>query len=429
MKPGFSEPKPGFDELTTMHPSQPSRTTVWSIQALCLIVALASWRFGLASPAAKRPAEYLPIPYRPVREIPRTTPLVISPLYDDVEVVGDDDLAAVLAKIRPVFPPERLKPNYVEHALRTWSIHAKFADPRALSGEELKDFLTDHGKYLASWGERIKPLLEPRRDGVAVRWGKEECASIHHDHWLACLTEAGVSLDEPVFIAGRKPQTIADVLEQALSDFRLDDVEVEWSALAFGLWIVPQKSWTTRSGREISFDLIAERLMRGHKKFGTCAGTHRVYSLMALVRLDDEYSILPASCREEVLNHLREVRDLIAASQFPDGHWPSNWALGAVAVEQPIEDELFKQVIATGHHLEWLAIAPEELHPPREQILKAARWAIETTMNQTAEDIAERYTFFSHVGNALALWRKSHPHDFWAAYFSNRPEPPIDEPN
>ena len=37
-----------------------------------------------------------------------------------------------------------------------------------------------------------------------------------------------------------------DVLQEALRDFRLDETEVEWSALAFGLWIAPQKTWTTR---------------------------------------------------------------------------------------------------------------------------------------------------------------------------------------
>ena len=88
----------------------------------------------------------------------------------------------------------------------------------------------------------------------------------------------------------------------------------------------------------------------------------------------------------------------------------------------PIDDPLFKKVIATGHHLEWLAIAPKELHPPREMILKAADWVIKTTTEQTDKEIGERYTFFSHVGNALALWRKTHPADFWMKWQAEHPE-------
>ena len=285
-----------------------------------------------------------------------------------------------------------------------------------MSGESLKDYLVDHGQWLTAWGswkrKTAESLIQDVPNGVSIRWGKEEGTSVHHDHWLACLTEAGISIDEPVFTPSSR-KTVADVLREALRDFRLDETEVEWSAMAFGFWIAPQREWTTRTGRTVSFDMLAERLMRGHKRFGVCSGTHRIYSLMILIRLDEEHHILTHEMREKSLEHLRDVRDLIAVSQFEDGHWPSNWSDGADSLSKPIDDPLFKRVIATGHHLEWLALAPKELHPPREMILKAADWVIKTTTEQSDKEIGERYTFFSHVGNALALWRKTHPADFW----------------
>lgn len=360
--------------------------------------------------------------FAPVVSVPRETPLVIEPLYDDADVVSDDDLAAVLDKVQPRFSHEKLKPNFVEHALRTWWLKAKFANPKVMSGEALKEFLTNHGEYLASWGDKMAPLLQDETTGVAIRWGKEEGASVHHDHWLACLTEAGIGLHDTVFTPVRSRE-VSDVLQQALRDFRLDETEVEWSAMAFGLWIAPQKSWTTRDGRTVSFDLLADRLMRGHKRFGVCSGTHRLYSLIVLIRLDDEHDILSDAMRERIMNHMKAVRDLIAVCQFEDGHWPSNWSDGADALKKPIDDELYKQVIATGHHLEWMAIAPEELHVSRDQIRKAAAWCIKTTRQQSASDIAMRYTFFSHIGNALALWRNTHPADFWMKWQAEHPQP------
>lgn len=371
-------------------------------------------------------------PMTPVA-IPRETPLIIEPLYDDPEVVSDEELAAVLAKVQPKFwskqdptkPMPGLKPNYVEHALRTWWIKAQFQDPAVMSGQDLKDYLVDHGKWMTAWSgwkrKHASSLIQDTVDGVSIRWGKEDGTSVHHDHWLACLTEAGVPLDEPVFTPSAR-KTIADVLQEALRDFRLDETEVEWSAMAFGFWIAPQKEWVTRSGRLVSFDMLAERLMRGHMRFGVCSGTHRVYSLMVLVRLDDDFHILSSPVREQTLQHLRNVRDLIAVSQFEDGHWPSNWSDGADAVKKPVDDPLYKKVIATGHHLEWLAIAPKELHPPHEMILKAADWVIQTTTEQTEKEIGERYTFFSHVGNALALWRHTHPADFWMTWEAGHPK-------
>ena len=391
------------------------------VQLIVVVGIVASLAAGSTQTRQKLLTEVGGTRFAPVVEITRESPLIIEPLYDDPRVVSDEDLAAVLLKVQPRFPHEKLKPNFVEHALRTWWLKAKFADPKVMSGEALKEFLTDHGQYLASWGESIPPLLQDESTGVAIRWGKEEGASVHHDHWLACLTEAGIGLHESVFTPSRSRE-ISDVLQEALRDFRLDEAEVEWSAMAFGLWIAPQKTWTTRDGRVLSFDLLADRLMRGHKRFGVCSGTHRLYSLVVLLRLDDDFDVLSDETRERIMGHLRTVRDLIAVCQFEDGHWPSNWSDGEPALKDPIDDELYKKVIATGHHLEWMAIAPLELHVSREQILKASAWCVRTTKEQSASDIAGRYTFFSHIGNALALWRKTHPADFWMKWEAEHPD-------
>ena len=83
-------------------------------------------------------------------EINRNEPLEVAPLYDEPEVVSDEDLAAVLYQIQPAFKPEDLKPNSVEHALRTWRVKAKFQEPGVMSGEEMRDFLLDYGRFALS---------------------------------------------------------------------------------------------------------------------------------------------------------------------------------------------------------------------------------------------------------------------------------------
>ena len=369
----------------------------------------------------------------PTVPIARREPLRITSFYDDPELVSDEELANVLRQIQPRFAGKNLKPNYVEHALRAWGVDATFRDKSVMSGEQMVEFLVNHGKYMASWGEKTPPLLQEEPTGVSIRWGKEVGASVHHDHLLACLTEAGITLEEKVYLPNHHIRNMGDVLQQALRDFRLDERETEWSVMAYGLWLPPVKSWKNNQGRTITFNELAERQMRGALPLGVCHGTHRVYSLMVLIRLDDEFQILEDTTRAQILQHLRHVRDLIIASQMPDGHWPSNWSDGAAAVKNPVEDELFRQVIATGHHLEWLAIAPEELHPPREQIRKAARWLIDTTIKQSRSDILDKFTFFSHAGNSLALWRKTRPADYWKAWERQNPDegtqpPPVEEP-
>lgn len=409
-----------------------TQTNRWAALALVQFAALVLGTMGWALPGrwsvpasvdtAARAPEAAIVPLR------RNEPLTITPLHDDPGVVSREELAEVLRRIIPRMPRKQLKPNHVEHALRTWSQAATFRDPRAISGAELKEFLTNHGEFLASWGAEQQPLLVDRPTGVAVHWGKDACASVHHDHLLACVTEAGVKLDEPIYTLGHTDRRMVHLLREALADFKLDEAEVEWSALAFGLWLPPQQTWTTRSGRVLSFDLLAERLMRGSCRFGVCLGTHRVYSLMVLWRLDEEYHILSPTIRNAVWEHLLEVRDQIAASQFEDGHWSSNWPQGADALTNPANDELYKQIIATGHHLEWLALAPAELHPPKEQIYRAARWCRETLRKQTDAQVASNYTFLSHVGVALSLWRKTTPCEFWVRWEAEHPEEGRDVP-
>ncbi|QDT64352.1 hypothetical protein [Calycomorphotria hydatis] len=354
--------------------------------------------------------------------IPREKPLVIEPLYDDPSVVSFEDLALVLEKIRPKFEQRELSPNYVEHALRSWGAYAKFKDPSVMSGEQMVEFLTDHGKYMQSWGSDHESLLINRDKGIAIRWGKEPGQSVHHDHWLACLTEAGVSIDTPIWGPGRHDSTLRDALYEAMRDFQVDEIETEWSAMAFGLWLPPaENGFRTGTGRWVDFDLLAKRLVRGHKRFGVCSGTHRVYSMMVLLRLDDEFSILSPTVRDEVYGYLANVRDLMIDSQMEDGRSPAGWAYGADAIEHADEEYEYRQVIATGHHLEWLAIAYPELHPPRDVIRRAAQWLVKNVCETPQENISSMYTFYSHVGNALALWRNTHPAIFWEEWRKTHP--------
>ena len=395
---------------------RPSLFVILVVQCLTVGAFAVAWAMGRPEAKAVVETEILNRDSFQHVSVPREKPLRIEPLYNRPDLVSDEDLIAVLKQVQPRFPRKGLKPNHVEHALRTWGIGAEFRDPAVLSGKEMYEFLTDHGKYINSWGQEIAPLLQDVSTGVSIRFDRAEGGSIHHDHWLACLTEAGVGLNDPVYSPGRKNATIRTVLDQALRDFRLDERETEWTALGFGLWIAPQKEWIGGDGRHYSFDLISQRLRRGQKELGVCSGTHRVYSLMALIRLDDQFDILSDAEHKNAWGYLESVRDRITESQFLDGHWPSNWPDGQAAIEKPVEDELKNTVIATGHHLEWLSIAPKELHPPEEKIQRAMQWVIKTTKELPQEKILENYTFFSHIGSATAMWRKTSPEAAWEAW-------------
>ena len=54
-------------------------------------------------------------------------------------------------------------------------------------------------------------------------------------------------------------------------------------------------------------------------------------------------------------------------------------------------------------------------------IRKAARWIIDDTTAKSREKIQESFTFYSHVGNALALWRNTSPPEFWHEWEKKHP--------
>ena len=342
-------------------------------------------------------------------------PFQIEPLYDDPSVVSDEELRDVLAKVRPLFDRTTLQPNYVEHALRAWGSTIEFNDPAVMDGPEMVAFLTDYGAHLASW-DRVpdaRPLIVEQPGGIGINWGREPGVSVHHDHWLASLTEAGLPLDTPIFGPNRRGDTLNDALQEAIRDYDPNERETEWSVMAFGFWLPPDHTaWTNGEGRRVDFNLLAETLMRGDMRFGVCGGTHRVYSLMVLLRIDDQTRILDPAMREAVYEHLRVVRDRITLNQNEDGSWGTNWP-SETRLPRPLEEPLSRQVIATGHHLEWLAIAYPDLQPNRDAVRRAADWLVKTVREVPQDEVMSQYTFYSHVGNALALWRKTRPADAW----------------
>ena len=146
---------------------------------------------------------------------------------------------------------------------------------------------------------------------------------------------------------------------------------------------------------------------------------------MALLRLSEENGgvLLTSVTRDKVMEFLHGAKELMIASQDPDGSWPPNWHEGAAAAaNRDPNEKVYRRVIATGHHLEWLAIAPQELHPPHEDIVRAAKWVIKNTLETPQEQIDGSYTFYSHVGNSLALWRKTSVPNFWQTWRNSHPE-------
>ena len=341
------------------------------------------------------------------------TPRVVLPRHDLPQVVSDTQLGLVLRKLRPQFRRANPQINHVDHALRCWGVEVMFADEKFLSGDEMRRLLTDQNAFAAAWGDKTRPLLIAKDNGIAVRTQQGQASASHVDHTLATLAECGTPLDFPIHAAGANA-TLRDLLHRAIDTFDINQHEYEWTALALALYANDGRPWLTATGERVDFDRLARRIMRQRYGQGVCYGNHRLYSLTILLRVDDEQDILSDVARRDVMDHLREATRILVGNQHADGYWDKNWhnlKADAKDEDMALGGPLPRRILATGHALEWWAMAPEELHPPQDTLVRAGQWLVREIETMSDKSIADNYTFLSHAGRALSLWRGETPAD------------------
>lgn len=347
----------------------------------------------------------------------REEPLRIRPLYDCPDVVSDEQLHAALLKMRPrLYGPKTLLAD-VDHALRFWGPEATFDDPQFASGADLLRLLTDSRRFAELYESREPSALYDTPYGVCCRVKEGLASTSHTDHTLACLSEVGTPLSCPV-VTPNRTTTFRAMIEHALHDFNPCQTEYEWSAKIFALFLPPTTRWRSAEGQMLSFDLLADRIMREELPHGVCAGTHRLFTLTAYLRLDEEQRILSPGMRTRVEQFLKDANKRLVANQHPDGFWNTDWPFAPPASAEPTResgDQLHFRIIVTGHALEYWAIAPKSLQPPRKTVVAGAGWILRTLETLPDDDLRKNFSFLTHAVRALTLWRGHEPFEAWQA--------------
>jgi hypothetical protein len=129
---------------------------------------------------------------------------------------------------------------------------------------------------------------------------------------------------------------------------------------------------------------------------------------------------------QEITDYLAGMTKRLVDHQHPDGFWNANWPQSkppgpASEVEG---NRIMDQILATGHALEWWSMSPESLHPPRHVIVTAGQWMVRTIDDLSEDEVRQYYTFLSHAGRALALWRSRDPADVVRGPLSPGPQSP-----
>lgn len=368
----------------------------------------------LAAALAAHRAAWTPRPVPEVR-FPDNVPHTVAPRFDDPRVVTDFQLYQVLERMKPHRKP--VHTNAWLHALRLWGPNAAFGDSAHVDGAEIRDFLLNDAAFQQYAGNGAAPLFDMEENRVVIHpwfsWDDErDFASAHTDDVLATFGEIGLPLDTPLFTR-RGTTTVGAAVASSLARFHRKQLEYEWSAITYARYVFPVLAWTNQYGQRIDAKALIDELIDHPPREGVCAGTHRLEALVVLLAADDQCRALPWPLRHRILLHLAQTSARLAANQHADGYWTRDW--GATS-GTPEEDEIGGRILATGHHLEWQALAPQEVQLPRESIIRAAQWLVRAVTELDDRAIDAHYGPFTHAARALCLWRSRDPFEVWSRH-------------
>lgn len=298
-------------------------------------------------------------------------PVAVPPIAEAIWSDSSPEAATLRSLIeQPIIASYDL--GTLVHALRIFGL-GPTNDPQLKSGADIVQALTQSNSLVET--EQSTPILFQTRYGVRY-WlptrGSAEFVNgeSHRDIVLATLGESRLPLTTPL-IAGTTQHELRDVLSDSIAHFHLDQDELEWTAIAYAIYLGPRGHWHNRDGQRYDFNDVTRELLSRPTVEASCGGTHLLYALSIIARVNEQHKILADQVAVLVHDHLSTFVARALGAQSPDGSWDLGWNL-----DQPppafLRTSLTK-LHMTGHVLEWLQYVPQQHQPHPEVFERGAK--------------------------------------------------------
>lgn len=323
----------------------------------------------------------------------------VSPLrlWDNERIEVDLSPDRVHAALARVAQHDYLRWNQLTHGLRLWGPDAD--GPGKWTGKSMLDVIDSAEESQRAFG--FAPHLLNRNGlhfGHRIVEEKPQ-GEKHLDETVATLGEIGIPSDRPIRVWDQTA-TVADGVRAAMSNFSLDQ-ELDFTPVVFALYLPPQRTWTNKFGETFSFDAMCQRMCERPLGEGNCGGCHRMYSLAMVLAADRQHEILSGVSRRNVRSKLLQALDALRRSQRADGSWDALWFDPAKAAP---EKDLEGKIMATGHTLEWMAIAPRDIIDDPKMVSRACEALLKLVLAAPRESLRDDYNYYTHAASALKLW-------------------------
>jgi hypothetical protein len=351
-------------------------------------------------------------------------PIQIEPIPGLKDCVSDEQLLVALNAALPLWHPPSV-PSLV-HELKLWGKDAVFTKEQ-VGGEGrvglmmLETLLSDPlcrkhtvilgdgdgGPYLIDSPYGIHPIQSGSYDAVEYR------AETHFGKLMMLMGLANVPLSTPVTTTSGRAGTLVDLLQDTIMNFGWEQ-ELEFVGCALAYWLPPERSWSNKFGETFTFDDLMNWLLAEPLGKGCCGGTHLPYTVVTLLRVDEQVSVLDLKVRTKAEQYLRHLADVLEKTQNPDGTWSRDW--GESGQDGFLySDTVLDNITIAGHHLEWIALVDEKYRPSKDCI----RRAVVSVVDQVGRLRPSGYRSFktilpcSHAAKAMCLMRDAEPYQIW----------------
>jgi hypothetical protein len=296
------------------------------------------------------------------------------------------------------------------HLIRLWMSPAARSEKNAAEARRLISVLLDTKRFQEEYRTPF-PFLVRTRYGARFAekdlFPRAEDGQFRESHvglTLSVLGEIGVSASTPIQTE-QGPNTLHDVVNDLVANFS-SDMEQDWPTVALAFYLPRAREWQNKFGEAFSFDGQVEKLAsRPLGKGSSCAGTHTLYTLATLLNIDAQVQILSNGSRLKARQVLETARTQLEQSQLASGSWGVTWADGAAERHSYAEWSWnrTREVLVTGHHLDWMTIVPEELRVRPASLERAVEFVARQTSACDRAMFSRNVCPFTHGPRAIAL--------------------------
>ncbi len=238
----------------------------------------------------------------------RELPLQVEPASGFEDCVTDEQLLVALKASLPLWHPPTV-PSLI-HELKLWGKDAVFTKEQVggegRTGKMMVETLLsdplcrdntvrlgdgDGGPYLIDSPYGIHPIQSGSYDAVEYR------AESHYGKLTMLMALAGMPLSTPVTTSSGRVGTLADVLQDTIMNFGWEQ-ELEFIGCSLAFWLPPERSWSNKFGETFTFDELMDRLLAAPLGKGCCGGTHVPYTVVVLLRVNEQHQILELKTKE-----------------------------------------------------------------------------------------------------------------------------------